>query len=301
MWEIALQKFDYWGPLVIILIGEHILLTYRYRKTSSLTRLTSMRTASSRTDGVYFTFYYVIIGHVAAFLHWFFLPGIAYVGLLYLHQTYQFGGLFSGLMPTNGVIAIIVWLLLLDLSIFCAHIAMHKVPGLWRFHRLHHAATEFNIVTGTRVSLAEKFLTDIFILGVLTIIFGIARPETLMWVLFVRKFVDIVQHSDLPWDYGPFGYVIASPRFHRMHHSRHTSDYDANYGDIFTIWDYLFRTVAPRYREDPALADSCELGLHDDAETQDVNRTIPAILRESVFHYVFLIGKVLARPFQKRP
>lgn len=228
-----------------LLVAEHLLLTYRYGKTSSLSRLPTMRTSSSRTDGAYFAFYYLIIGRVAGFLYWF-LPGIAYMPLLYVYRNYSFDGLFSGLMPTGGVLAIVVWLLMLNLASYCAHVAHHKIPFLWRFHRRHHAATEFNIVTGTRVSLAEKFVNDIFTLVFPSMIFGIARPGTMMAVLFIRKFIDIVQHSDLPWDYGPLGYVFARPRYHRLHHSRHEADHDANYADIFPVWDYLFRTVVPR-------------------------------------------------------
>ena len=67
-------------------------------------------------------------------------------------------------MPSAGAGAFVVWLLVHDLSLYLAHLAMHKVPGLWALHRLHHAATEMNIVTGTRISLGEHGFNELVVL-----------------------------------------------------------------------------------------------------------------------------------------
>ena len=148
---------------------------------------------------------------------------------------------------------------------------MHKVPWFWHFHRLHHSATEFNVITGIRISIAETFFNDIVILILLSLIFGLPSPKIVLLVMFVYAIIDLLQHSDLPWDYGIVGYVIASPRYHRMHHSTHAEDLDTNYGNIFSFWDYWFGTVADRYRHSSTIADGCSLGLRDEIETEKIN------------------------------
>lgn len=299
-WDAVWQKGYYWGPLAIVLVAEHLILTYFYKRPSSLSRLVWLNSDSSRTDAANFAVFYLLIGRIVTFVRWIFLSGLAYMGLLYLHRNFPHSGLLSDIVPHEGVLGVLCWLLLLDISVYSAHVALHKIPFLWRFDRLHHAATEFNIITGTRVTLAEKFLTDIFILAIMTIVFGIPGSAVTMSVLFIRKFVDIVQHSDLPWDYGPLGYVFASPRYHRLYHSSHTSEIDANYADIFVIWDYLFRTVAPRWHVDPTAADRCELGLCERAETDNVNRTLPALVRESLVRYAYMLVRPVARAARNR-
>jgi sterol desaturase/sphingolipid hydroxylase (fatty acid hydroxylase superfamily) len=138
-------------------------------------------------------------------------------------------------------------------------------------HKLHHAATEFNIITGIRFSIAERLFYEVAVIFILSVVLGLPSPHTALTFMFIYRTVDLLQHSDLPWDYGWLGYVIASPRFHRMHHSSEAEDFDANYGNLFTFWDYLFGTVARRYRGSPEAADTCKLGLADPEETRRIN------------------------------
>jgi hypothetical protein len=148
---------------------------------------------------------------------------------------------------------------------------MHKVPWLWHLHRLHHSATEFNIITGIRITLGERFFNDLLILLFLALVLGLPSPRQIFTVMFAYNIIDLLRHSDLPWDYGIFGYVITSPRYHRMHHSMHPEDFDANYGGIFSFWDYLFGTVASRYRQSTQNADACALGIQDRHENACIN------------------------------
>ena len=47
-------------------------------------------------------------------------------------------GLFN-LLPAPGWLAGIVALAVLDLAIWGQHVAFHRVPLLWRLHKVHHA------------------------------------------------------------------------------------------------------------------------------------------------------------------
>lgn len=280
-----------WAGLIILLLVEHLLLTYVYRKPSSLKRIFTSRTASTKTDIIMAAFGYGILyafAFLRRYLYYLFIPGAVYLILLWVKREYGINGLFPSLVPKNPILAIAFWLLLADFTIYVAHWCMHRVPFLWRFHQLHHSATEMNIITGMRVSLGERGINSAVSFFILYIFLGVASPAIMYPVFVIQAVVDRLQHSDIPWDYGPLNYLIASPRFHRIHHSAYVEDYDANYANIFSIWDYVFRTVSPRYAEDRRNADDCPLGLGDSQLEAKQNRWYFALFQDTFPHLVWL-------------
>ena len=277
-----------WVPLVLVLVAEHFALTRVWNKESSLQRLFLRRSQSTKSDLAMWSLYYVLWPYVGAVLGLLVAPGIALFAVKWLAQTVQWHGLFDGVLRQHPFLSALVWLILIDLAAYLAHMMMHKIPFLWRFHRVHHAATEMNIITGARISLAEHFLYDLVIFMLVAAVVGLPAPEVAFVVLFIRRFVDLVQHSDLPISYGIFGYLIASPRFHRMHHSAERSDRDSNYGNIFSVFDYAFGTVARRYAQSPANADACPLGLETTSETREMNNWFVGLFSETVIHYIII-------------
>jgi len=49
-------------------------------------------------------------------------------------------------------------------------------------------------------------------------------------------------HSNLNITLGPFKYFIATPVFHRWHHTHASGAGTSNYGAIFSLWDVIFGT-----------------------------------------------------------
>jgi sterol desaturase/sphingolipid hydroxylase (fatty acid hydroxylase superfamily) len=49
-------------------------------------------------------------------------------------------------------------------------------------------------------------------------------------------------HANLSWTFGPLRYVIASPVFHRWHHSADAASREKNYAPMFPVWDLMFGT-----------------------------------------------------------
>src|SRR6202007_2191374 len=47
-------------------------------------------------------------------------------------------------------LASLLGFLALDLAIYAQHAAFHKVPLLWRLHRMHHADLDIDVTTGVR-------------------------------------------------------------------------------------------------------------------------------------------------------
>lgn len=59
-------------------------------------------------------------------------------------------------------------------------------------------------------------------------------PFIVIYVVFL--------HANIGWTFGPFRHVLASPTFHRWHHTSEQEGIDRNYATLFPIWDVLFGT-----------------------------------------------------------
>src|SRR4030095_8565844 len=52
----------------------------------------------------------------------------------------------------------------------------------------------------------------------------------------------LLLHADVSWSFGPLRYVIASPRFHRWHHTTEEEGLDKNFAGLFPFLDLIFGT-----------------------------------------------------------
>ncbi len=161
-------------------------------------------------------------------------------------------------LPQTGL-RWLFYFVVIDFSDYWVHRAMHRFGPLWRLHSFHHAATEFNILTGNRIHFVEEAL---MVAGRAIVLapLAISLPEFFALVM-VRRVVDQLQHSELPWSYGIVGRtLLISPLHHRLHHSRHPDDFRINFGNILVWWDFFFGSLRHPDRSRPI-----ELGT-DDAE-----------------------------------
>jgi sterol desaturase/sphingolipid hydroxylase (fatty acid hydroxylase superfamily) len=139
------------------------------------------------------------------------------------------------------------------------HLAMHKVPWLWNFHKVHHAATDLNLFTTTREHPLEVLLLKLssgvgFVItaGIFALLFGL-EPSALtiagvFWLNAVRRSVAFQRHADIWIDYGRrTSYFVASPYMHLIHHSLDPKHHNKNFCFTFAFWDWVLGTlyVAP--------------------------------------------------------
>lgn len=135
-----------------------------------------------------------------------------------------------------------VFLVFKDFLEYFVHILLHRVPALWEFHKLHHSIQELDWIGNMRFHWMEivvyKSLTflPLVMLGV--------KGSILLWLAIVSTLIGHLNHSNLNFRWGPFGYVINSPRMHVWHHDviLH-GEYGKNFGVIFCLWDWLFGTA----------------------------------------------------------
>jgi sterol desaturase/sphingolipid hydroxylase (fatty acid hydroxylase superfamily) len=267
LWIFGWIQLFFFSTLVAAMLFEHGVLRF-YSKISSIDRIFRTCAPSVRLDIICF----LLRESAAANL----LLKLSYPGLVYLALTYwklPSVGLFAslGLVPQNQVALFAIYLLLHDFGRYIAHVAMHKVPALWELHKFHHAATEYNMLVNHRFSWGESAINLLIDFVVITFVCGVPNPEFILAAMLSYRFIEVFQHTDIPWNYGKIGYLVASPRFHRMHHSSDPRDYNSNYADTFSFWDVIFRTANKRYLAAPWSADTVRVGLGK-GEDHKINR-----------------------------
>lgn len=153
------------------------------------------------------------------------------IGLLYLVDLPFWVKLFLGVA-------------LYDLTTYWIHRASHKVPLLWRLHRVHHSDTTMDSSTTFRFHPLELIL--IYQTGnILTAgIFGTDVTSMALYYFIISIFF-FLEHSNLnypKWLNSTLGLIFVMPDHHRVHHHQEQYYTDSNFADIFILWDRLFGT-----------------------------------------------------------
>jgi sterol desaturase/sphingolipid hydroxylase (fatty acid hydroxylase superfamily) len=155
----------------------------------------------------------------------------------------------------------IIAFVVLDFVIWGQHVATHKVPILWRVHRVHHSDEDLDATTAVRFHPIEIILS-IFVKSAAVVLLG--APAVLV-VLFeaVVNGSAVFNHANarLPlWLDRILRLAIVTPDMHRVHHSVINRETDSNYGFALSVWDRVFRT----YNDQPEMGhDGMTIGLSD--------------------------------------
>lgn len=175
-----------------------------------------------------------------------FLNSAVLLVLVWLHAR-GWGLLNVFVAPPFVATAIVI--LALDFAFYVLHVAMHKVPGLWRVHRVHHSDPALDVTTTIRQHPGESVARYAAISVVATAIgaspmaFGIYRLASVLNGLLEHANIELPRPLDtaLSW-------VTTWPNAHKVHHSREASETDSNYGNLLSCWDRLFSTFTPAHR-----------------------------------------------------
>ncbi|HEY1753340.1 MAG TPA: sterol desaturase family protein [Caulobacteraceae bacterium] len=130
-------------------------------------------------------------------------------------------------------------LLATDFAQYWLHRAFHA-RALWPCHAPHHSAEQVNWTTTFRTH-PVNYLAATTSLAVLARLAGFSDAALLLAgpIFFLSG---VVTHANLGWTYGPLRYVIASPVFHRWHHSADVASRERNFAPMFPVWDLMFGT-----------------------------------------------------------
>lgn len=156
-------------------------------------------------------------------------------------------GLFN-LLGVTGWVELIAGLIILDLIIYLQHRLFHRIPLLWRMHRMHHTDLDLDVSTGTRFHPFE-IIISLLIKMAAVLLFGIS-PLTVLLFEIILNATSMFNHANLALP-GPVDrwlrLVLVTPDMHRVHHSVLPKETDSNFGFCQPWWDRLLGT----YREQP--------------------------------------------------
>lgn len=118
----------------------------------------------------------------------------------------------------------------------------------WKVHAVHHSSRQLDWLASVRVHPINDLVPAL--LTVPPLVMAGYAPAAVAAVLPFLTLYAIGLHANLNWDYGPLRYVIASPAFHRWHHTMEEEGQDKNFAGLFPIWDLMFGTFyMPRGRQ----------------------------------------------------
>jgi len=136
--------------------------------------------------------------------------------------------------------------LLADFIGYWMHRAFHT-GRLWPFHAVHHSSEELDWLGSVRVHPVNELVnnlvqvTPLILVGFNPVVAVSVAPALTLYAIFL--------HANLNWDFGPLRAVVATPVFHRWHHSKDPAAVDKNFAGLLPVWDLLFGTYyMPRDR-----------------------------------------------------
>lgn len=146
---------------------------------------------------------------------------------------------------------VLLGLLFLDFfGAYLAHFTEHKVKPLWMVHLVHHTDHKVDTTTANRHHPLESMIRFAFTL------FGVFIVGTPIAIVMLYQSCSLIltqfNHANIKMSKGLdklLSYFIVSPDMHKVHHHHLLPYTDANYGNIFSLWDRLFGTYMHLDRE----------------------------------------------------
>lgn len=193
---------------------------------------------------------------------------LAAVGTALWAQSIGFG-LFNWInMPIW--LGILISFLFLDFAIYLQHVASHKIPILWRVHKVHHSDVDLDVTSALRFHPIEIILSMLYKMALVALIGAPAVAVVIFEVVLNGSAMFNHANLKLPlWLDNILRRFIVTPDMHRIHHSVLIRESDTNYGFNLSLWDRIFKT----YTVDP---EGGQLGMTIGlAETQNDKPTKP--------------------------
>lgn len=159
-------------------------------------------------------------------------------------------------------VAVLLAWLLLDAAIYWQHRLMHRIPWLWRLHRVHHTDIALDASSALRFHPFELIVSAVYKMVVVVLLGAPALAVLLFEALLA--FAALFNHAN--WKLTDradrwLRKILVTPDMHRIHHSTERDETDSNYGNVLSVWDHLFAS----YRASPRKGQlAMQIGQRDD-------------------------------------
>jgi sterol desaturase/sphingolipid hydroxylase (fatty acid hydroxylase superfamily) len=186
--------------------------------------------------------------------YWFFVPlfarvfriGLLVVGAGFFFNIHDADELIAfydnGHGPLSALplpVQAILFLVLGDFMLYWLHRMFHG-GGFWKYHAIHHSSEDLDWISAARFHPVNLVLGTIGV-DVVLLLAGLS-PNAMILLAPFNIFHSAFVHANLNWTLGPFRYVLATPVFHRWHHTSPEEGGNSNFAGTFPLWDLLFGT-----------------------------------------------------------
>ena len=167
------------------------------------------------------------------------LPAMIYAGDLVVRRR-------IGLLQWLGLprpARYVLGFLLLDYTNYLWHVLTHRVPLLYRLHRVHHSDLDMDVTTGFRFHLGEQVFSIFFRGGMIALIGAPAKLVLEYEAVF--EGCTAFHHSNVRLPAAVENLLarfLITPRAHGIHHSIVEDEFNSNFGVVFPFWDRLHHT-----------------------------------------------------------
>lgn len=254
------MKLDY-GMLLALSVVVIVELWAAGWEKSSLRRIVAAKSESTRRDIVLYALSLVQVTQVFTLT---FSLGLVYFTAKIAREIVTYTAHVDLRARTGSAVGdLILFVLWFSFVDYWDHRLLHS-QALWRLHRMHHTATEFNLITVLRnhpAMFAFEPLMRVWVAALL----DTPAAFVLWWTIVVHAHT-LLLHTNLDWRWGWLGkWILVSPAAHRVHHSVDAAHYGKNFATVLIIWDRVFGT----WRE-PA-KEPVEIGLIEEPSNKHRN------------------------------
>ena len=139
---------------------------------------------------------------------------------------------------------IILSILIIDFIYYVTHRLHHRIPLLWRLHRLHHSDTQINAQTTLLHHPLELVTNNLFvILG--AVMLGLPTIALFYYgiILGLHSAFTHIEFAIPPKLERYMRWFFITPNYHHRHHAKALKISNTNFGMLFVYWDWLFKTA----------------------------------------------------------
>ena len=134
--------------------------------------------------------------------------------------------------------------LIADFFQWTIHNVLHRVPFLWKFHKVHHSVVEMGFAAHLRFHFMEHVVYKTGLYIFMGYLFNFKLEHTFI-LHSCTILIGHLNHTNVGWSYGPLKYILNNPVMHIWHHAKElpaSHSKGMNFGITLSVWDYLFGT-----------------------------------------------------------
>lgn len=151
-------------------------------------------------------------------------------------------GLFQ-MLSLPETVTLVLSVIFLDWAIYTQHVIFHRIPLLWKLHRMHHADLDYDVTTGLRFHPIEILLSMLIKFAIILVL-GIPPLAVILFEIILNSMA-MFNHGNIRLNKTVDSVIrtlFVTPDMHRIHHSVIVKETHSNFGFNLSIWDKLFKT-----------------------------------------------------------